>query len=122
MEATLRDSPFFQIYLQQLSTLSVRAGDLQQRSEASEEKLDELRSNNFEFREAVLAEARAEAENLRQQMTRKDADLARLRGQRDDVSAELTERKARETEKMRFADQIETLATARQVGLMKGAS
>ena len=106
----MRDSPFFQIYLNQLSTQYNRAQDLQQRFEASEKKLDELRSNNFEFREAVLAEARTEIDQLRAQISQKNTDLSRLRAQRDEKEAELLERRARESEKMRFAEEVEVLA------------
>ena len=113
-ETALRESPFFQIYLHQLSFHLNRANECQERYESAEKKLDELRSNNFDFREAVIAEARTEAEALRQQMTRKDADLVRLRGQRDDLTAELTERKTREAEKMRHSEEVEVLANARQ--------
>jgi E3 ubiquitin-protein ligase BRE1 len=87
---------------------------LQARFEASEQKLDQLRDANLEFRDAVLVEARTEAEALRQQVGKKDTDLARLRGQRDEMNAELTERRQREADRMRFADEMEGLCKARQ--------
>lgn len=100
--------------MQQLATQTARAEALQQRFEAAEQKLDQLRDNNLEFREAVLVEARTEVETLRQQMTKKDTDLARLRGQRDEYGAELAERKARDAEKARYAEEMEALCNARQ--------
>lgn len=113
-ESILRESPFFQVYLQQLATQKSRADALQSRFEASEQKLDQLRDANLEFREAVLAEARAEVDALRQQASKKDIDLARLRGQRDEMNAELVERRQRESDKMRFAEEMEGLVKARQ--------
>ena len=111
----MRDSAFFQIYLSQLAGQTTRANDLQQRCESTEKKLDELRSNNYEFQQAVITEARAEIDALRQQNTRKDGDLARLRGQRDDLTAEVSERKAKEADKMTFGEQMEVLAKSREV-------
>ena len=112
-EAVLRDSPWFQVYLHQLSSHFNRANDLQSRYETSENKLDELRSNNYEFRETIVTEARTETEALRQQITQKNSDLTRLRGQRDEMNAELLERRSREAEKMRFADEVDVLSKAR---------
>ncbi|KAK4685526.1 E3 ubiquitin-protein ligase BRE1, partial [Tremellales sp. Uapishka_1] len=113
-EAQLRESPFFQVYLHQLATQSNRANSLQTRFETSEKKLDELRDSNFDFREAVLAEARTETDTLRQQLAKKDADLIRVRSQRDDMNAELQERKAKDGERLKYADQMEALARARE--------
>lgn len=87
---------------------------MQQRFEQAEQKLDQLRDNNLEFREAVLAEARTEVDALREKLGPKDIDLARLRGQRDELSAELTERRVRDTDKMRFADEMEELCSKRE--------
>lgn len=113
-ESQLRESPFFQVYLTQLSAQAARADTLQARFESAEQKLDQLRDANLEFRDAVVAEARTEVETLRQQLGKKDTDLARLRGQRDEMNAELLERRTRESEKSRFAEEVEALCTARQ--------
>jgi E3 ubiquitin-protein ligase BRE1 len=110
----LRQSPFFQVYLQRLATSTAGAEALQQRFEQAEQKLDQLRDNNLEFREAVIAEARTEVETLREKLGQKDVDLARLRGQRDELNAELTERRVRDTDKMRFADEMEQLCSKRE--------
>lgn len=61
-----------------------------------------------------MAESKAEGDALRQQITLKNQDLARLRGQRDEMNAELLERRSREAEKMRFAEEVEVLAKARE--------
>ncbi|WVR07641.1 hypothetical protein IAU60_004683 [Kwoniella sp. DSM 27419] len=113
-EAVLRSSPFFQVYLHQLSNHINRGNALQTRFESTEKTLDSLRDSNLEFRDAVLAEGKAEADALRLQMGKKDSDLARLRGQRDEMTAELNERKAKEVEKLKYAEQFESLANARQ--------
>lgn len=110
----MRQSPFFQVHLQRLATSTAGAEALQQRFEQTEKKLDELRDSNLEFREAVIAEARTEVETLREKLGQKDVDLARLRGQRDELNAELTERRVRDTDKMRFADEMEQLCAKRE--------
>lgn len=115
VEDVVRSSPFFQVYLQRLAFQQGRADDLQQHVAMNDKKLDDLRQTNGEFREAVLNESRQEIDALRQQSSRKDQDLARLRGQRDDMQAELSEKTAREGEKMQFIEQIEGLANSRLV-------
>lgn len=114
-DEVIRASPYLQVYFQRLAFQQSRADELQQHVAVNDKKLDDLRQTNGEFREAVLAESRQEIETLRQQSSRKDQDLARLRGQRDDMQAELSERTARETEKLQFVEQVEGLASARQV-------
>ncbi|WWC94925.1 hypothetical protein V866_001777 [Kwoniella sp. B9012] len=113
-EAALRESPFFQVYLQQLSTHINRANSLQSRFETSEKKLDNLRDSNQQFHDQVISEAKAENDALRSQISKKDSDLARLRGQRDEMNSELMERKSRETEKLKYAEQFENLSKTRQ--------
>ncbi|ORX40542.1 BRE1 E3 ubiquitin ligase-domain-containing protein [Kockovaella imperatae] len=112
-EAMLRQSPFFQVYLQQLAIQMDLATGAQQRFEASEQRLDRLTANNQEFQNYALSDKKAETDVLRQQNARKDADLARIRGLRDDAAAELAELKAKEIEKMNFAGEMEKLANAR---------
>ncbi|WWC64537.1 uncharacterized protein I303_107147 [Kwoniella dejecticola CBS 10117] len=113
-ETALRESPFFQVYLNQLSTQLNRANTFQGRFESSEKKLDNLRDSNQEFRDLVIAEAKAETDSLRAQIAKRDNDLARLRGQRDEMTSELSERKAKEIEKLKYAEQFENLSKTRQ--------
>ncbi|WWC72057.1 uncharacterized protein I206_106017 [Kwoniella pini CBS 10737] len=113
-ETVLRESPFFQVYLNQLSNHINRANTFQGRFESSEKKLDNLRDSNQEFRDLVIAEAKAETDSLRAQIAKRDSDLARLRGQRDEMTSELSERKAKEIEKIRYAEQYENLSKTRQ--------
>jgi E3 ubiquitin-protein ligase BRE1 len=119
-EEALRASPFFQVYLQRLAFQQNRADELQQHVTINETKLDGLRQTNLDFRDAVVTEARQEIDALRQQSGKKDQDSARLRGQRDEIQAELTERTAREAEKMQSIEHFEALANTRQVSLNGG--
>ena len=119
-EEAVRSSAFFQVYLERLAYQQSRADDLQQHVALNDKKLDDLRQTNGDFRDAVVNEARQEIEALRQLSIKKDQDSARLRGQRDEIQAELTERTAREAEKMQSIEEFEGLANSRQVGLFKG--
>lgn len=47
-------------------------------------------------------------------MAKKDSDIARLRGQRDELNSEIMERRAKEVEKCKYTEQIENLANSRQ--------
>ncbi|WWC91748.1 uncharacterized protein L201_006695 [Kwoniella dendrophila CBS 6074] len=114
-ETALRDSPFFQVYLNQLSTQINRANSFQSKFETSEKKLDSLLESNQEFRDLVLSEAKNDNDQLRSQMNKKDTDLARLRGQRDEINSELNERRSRESpEKLKYYEQFEILSKTRQ--------
>jgi E3 ubiquitin-protein ligase BRE1 len=113
-EEVVRASPFFQVYLQRLAFQQSRADDLQQHVALNDKKLDDLRQTNGDFRDAVVNEARQEIDALRQFSSKKDQDSARLRGQRDEIQAELTERTAREAEKMQSIEEFEALANTRQ--------
>lgn len=117
-EVALRESPFFQAYLHQMSHLQAMATTYQQRFEAAEEKLDQLRNGNLEFRDAITAEARAEIDALRAQVAKQNSDLARLRGQRDEINDELTESKARDQQKITWAQEMENLANSRKERLV----
>ncbi|TXT05998.1 hypothetical protein VHUM_03759 [Vanrija humicola] len=128
-EAQLRESPFFQVYLQRLSTQVSRADALQTRFDSSETKLDQLRDSNLEFREAVQQEARQEVDTLRQQLSKRDNDLARLRAERDKLNDELHERKQTESLKSNQNKVLDDLCKKRgdrishlqsEVGRLKG--
>lgn len=113
-EETLRSSPWFQVYLNRLAFQQQRADELEKRADQSEAKNDEIRQTNGNFREMLVTEARQEVEALKQNMARKEEEAARLRGQRDDIQAQLSERKAKEAEKTQFIEQVEGLANSRQ--------
>ena len=113
-EEVIRESAFFQVYLQRLAYQQSRADDLEQHVALNDKKLDDLRQTNGDFRDAVVNEARQEIDALRQLSSKKDQDSARLRGQRDEIQAELTERTAREAEKMQSIEEFEMLANTRQ--------
>jgi E3 ubiquitin-protein ligase BRE1 len=86
---------------------------MQQRLVADESLLDQLRLGNQNFKELITNEARQEVEVLRAQMHRKDLDLVRVRAQRDEYTDDNTERKAKEIEKLKHGEEMESLAKSR---------
>lgn len=62
----------------------------------------------------MLAESRQEVDTLRQQMSKKDTDLARIRGARDDLQGQLNERVAADNEKERTTKGLEALCKTRE--------
>ena len=108
-EEALRSAPFFGIYLRQLASQASELSSVRSRYTSAESKLDELRNQNLAFRDAVVADGRAEAEALRLQVNKQNSDLARLRGQRDDMQAELAERRLKEESALGSGKELEGL-------------
>ena len=71
-------------------------------------------------RDLLQSDAQVEADSLRTQLSKREQDLGRLRGERDDLMGRLAEKKARESVKVRHADEMEALvrsAEARMAAL-----
>lgn len=113
-EDSLRASPFFQLYLHQISSHYSRAEALQKQFESAESRLDKVHLGNQAFRDMVQSEAKAESDALRTQVQRLNTDSARLRGQRDEAVAEAAERKLREESRLSIAEEMEGLAKKRE--------
>jgi len=63
-------------------------------------------------------EARQDVDSLRGQLSKKESDLARLRGQRDDLQAELSERRASEIANFKHVDEIVGLSNSHLVSFL----
>lgn len=64
----------------------------------------------------VQAAADTSKEELRSQFARKEADNLRLRDQREQLTAEVNERKHKDNVKMASLDELKSLAASRSVG------
>ena len=60
-------------------------------------------------------QAHEDVDSLRGQLSKKESDLARLRGQRDDLIAELSERRAGEIANFKHVDEIVALSNSHLV-------
>ncbi len=80
-----------------------------------------LQLENIELREARQAfeqlskdQANLVVEELRRQLSNKDADILRLRGQRDEIQTENAERKQKEAAKTSAMEEIKALASLKE--------
>lgn len=83
--------------------------------DAMEAENTDLRERRTEFESNAQSEAYAAADSLREQLKSRDADVARLRAQRDDLNAELTDRRSRDGIKMAQIDEIKQLASSKDL-------
>jgi E3 ubiquitin-protein ligase BRE1 len=82
--------------------------------EGVEEENTELRTQLIEKSTTAQEEVSGQLEELRSALKAHEADVARLRGQRDDLSAELSERRQRENVKLTQVDEMKALLNARE--------
>ena len=70
---------------------------------------DALREFRAEFQRQTATQANTHAEELQKQLRQRDADIVRLRGQRDELNAELLERRSRESVRFAQLDEFKAL-------------
>ncbi|CAO1617547.1 unnamed protein product [Sympodiomycopsis kandeliae] len=80
---------------------------------ALEAENTDLREKRNEYQENAAKDASKVAEGLRGQLKSRDADVSRLRAQRDELNGELTEKKARETVKLAQVEEMKQLAASK---------
>lgn len=78
------------------------------------QEADEMREMQTTFREQIMREATEEVDEIQKKLLLKESDLTRIRTQREDFRAELTELKAKESEKVKNLDQLRLLASSRE--------
>ncbi|KAJ1020709.1 hypothetical protein NDA16_004101 [Ustilago loliicola] len=82
--------------------------------QALEAEADALREGRGTFQQAVEAEASARTEELEKIVKAKEADVTRLRSQRDELNAELTERRSREQVKFTQIEEMKALLNSKE--------
>lgn len=87
--------------------------------EAENEQLREFRTD---FQHQTATQANTHSDELQKQLRARDADIVRLRGQRDELNAELLERRARDTIKFAQVDEIKALVAPKdeRIEALKG--
>lgn len=88
--------------------------ELERLLKKSQDKTEDMERRNQVFKTAVFSSAEKEAEALRQQVAQKNGELVRIRTARDEVLAELMEKKTTEMEQCRHAEEMEVLAKTRE--------
>ena len=74
---------------------------------------DAMREFRAEFQRQTATQANTHAEELQKQLRQRDADAVRLRGQRDELNAELLERRARESVRFTQLDELKGLVSTK---------
>lgn len=83
--------------------------------EALEAENVDLRERRVEFQTNAQIEASALADSLREQLKAKDADVVRLRSQRDDALGDVSEKKQRESVKFYQCDEMKQLVASKDL-------
>lgn len=73
----------------------------------------ELREKRAEYQQNAEEEATKVVESLREQLKSRDADVSRLRAQRDELNGEMAERKQREGVKLAQVEEVKRLAAGK---------
>lgn len=76
---------------------------------ALDKENEELREFRLEFQHQTSTQANTHSDELQKQLKARDADIVRLRGQRDELNAEMLERRARDTVKFAQVDELKAL-------------
>ncbi|WFD32101.1 RING-type E3 ubiquitin transferase [Malassezia sp. CBS 17886] len=70
---------------------------------------ENMREFRLEFQHQTSTQANTHSDELQKQLKTRDADIVRLRGQRDELNAELLERRAREGVRFGQVDEVKAL-------------
>ncbi|KIM91914.1 hypothetical protein PILCRDRAFT_809908 [Piloderma croceum F 1598] len=109
----IAESPSYKIILAHASKLEYTINESGDELPRLKDELVQLRSTRKEWEESILAAADTSKEELRSQFARKEADNLRLRDQREQLTAEVNERKHKDNVKMASLDELKGLAASR---------
>ncbi|GAA5893424.1 hypothetical protein JCM6882_008029 [Rhodosporidiobolus microsporus] len=112
----------FRLMQQHVAYLAAEFDTKRQEAERASKEAEDLKEGMEAFREGVFRDATEQVTELQARLTSKESDLSRLRTTRDDLKAEASELRAKETDKAKALDELRTLAAARQARLAAYAS
>ncbi|GAC92964.1 E3 ubiquitin-protein ligase bre1 [Pseudozyma hubeiensis SY62] len=105
------------LYRELQTSLRHAQQDLQNSREAMqilEREASAMREERGSFQQTVEAEASSRTEDLEKLVKAKEADVTRLRSQRDELNAELTERRSREQVKFTQIEEMKALLNSKE--------
>nr|GAT44637.1 allantoicase [Mycena chlorophos] len=107
------ESPHYKVLMDHTSYLTHTLSESQAESARLAEELQAMRDAQKEWMEAAQANAEQTNVELKAMMLKRDAENARLRDQRDQYQAELTERRQKDSVKIASSKEFHALAEAR---------
>ncbi|CDZ98285.1 E3 ubiquitin ligase involved in syntaxin degradation [Phaffia rhodozyma] len=113
-ESVIAGSGLFKQLLVQVATFKTEAAEAKNLFEKLTTEADALRDNRKTFEDTALDASSAEVDLLRNQLGKRESDLARLRNQRDECQAELHEKKTLENTRFRYTEEVMNLVNTKQ--------
>lgn len=110
------ETSFYKHLLGQCGHYRSRADELEERSIRLAKELEELNAGRRAFVEQMKSEQIGQAMALEAEMRRLEADLSRIRGQRDYFQQLLDEQKAQSELERASTQEMKVLAETRKVG------
>lgn len=95
------------------SAVKTELDNLRPQHDALLAEVEQLKANQKEFADQIQSEANVNVEELKAQLTRLDADVGRLRSQREDLLADVAVRTQQEKVRMDQVSEMRTLADSR---------
>ncbi|WFD26440.1 RING-type E3 ubiquitin transferase [Malassezia nana] len=110
----IQSHPVYHAVQAEMIFLQQEASRLREMAAAAERENTELREFRVEFQHQTTTQANTHSDELQKQLRARDADLVRLRGQRDELNAELLERRARDHVKFTQVDEAKALVARKE--------
>ncbi|KAK7472721.1 E3 ubiquitin-protein ligase bre1 [Stygiomarasmius scandens] len=109
----VQDHPVYQLLLLRSAALQNTAVEKEQELARTKEVLSQALASFKALEETMQVEIASELSDVKALLSRREADIARLREHRDQQSAELHERKHKDNVKMASCEEYKALATSR---------
>jgi len=110
----VQSHPAYHAVQAEMVFLQQEAARLREVAAAAERENAGMREFRLEFQHQTTTQANTHSDELQKQIRLRDADIVRLRGQRDDLNAELLERRARESVKFTQVDEAKALMAQKE--------
>ncbi|WFD00810.1 RING-type E3 ubiquitin transferase [Malassezia yamatoensis] len=101
--------PLYQQVLAEMQFLQQETDRIRSDNRSLEQENEQLREFRLEFQHQTTTQANTHSDELQKQLRLRDTDIVRLRGQRDELNAELLERRARDTIKFAQVDELKAV-------------
>lgn len=111
----IRETPLFVAVQEKLNEYKTLSESAQATYDKVKNELDSMKAKETQFRQDLEEEYAKETTKLNKDLTRLQQDLTRIRTERDSGVAELSQYKARESEKAKHIEEMKALANSRQI-------